>query len=72
MPAGYEMIIATRARGINRELKKLRLQRERRIETELCVKLRLLPLFHVGHVVQNRRSALSLALHEWFSCQGKE
>ena len=28
--------------------------------------------FHVDHVVQNRRSALSLSWHEWFSCKGKE
>ena len=28
--------------------------------------------FHVGQVVQNRRSALPLALHEWLLCQGKE
>ena len=60
--------------AVIREFKKLRrqLQRERRIKIELCVKLRLLRLFHVGHVVQNRRSALSLAWHEWFSCKGKE
>ena len=59
---------------IYRELKKLRrqLQGKRRLETELCVKLSLLRLFHVDHVVQNRRSALSLACHEWFSCKGKE
>ena len=47
-------------------LKKLRrrLQRRRRVDIELCVKLSLLRLFHVGHVAQNRRSsALSLALH---------
>ena len=38
-----------------------------------CVKLSVLRLFHVGHVEQNRRSALSaLAWHEWFSCKGKE
>ena len=57
-----------------RELKKLRrqLQGKRLIKTELCVKLSLLRLFHVDHVVQNRRSALSLACHEWFSCKGKE
>ena len=57
-----------------RELKKLRrqLQGQRLIKTELCVKLSLLRLFHVDHVVQNRRSALSLACHEWFSCKGKE
>ena len=48
------------------------LQRERGIKIELCVKLRLLRLFLVGHVVQNRRSALSLALHESFSLKGKE
>ena len=47
----------------NREFKKLRrqLQRKRRIKIELCVQLRLLRLFHVDHVVQNTRTALSLA-----------
>ena len=57
-----------------RELKKLRRQlpRKRHIKIELCVKLSLLRLFHVHHVVQIRRSALSLAWHEWFSCKGKE
>ena len=57
-----------------REFKKLRrqLQRKRHIEIELCVKLSLLQLFHVDHVVQNRRSALSLAWHEWLSWKGKE
>ena len=66
------MIIRTR-QDI-RELKKLRrqLQGKRLIKTELCIKLSLLRLFHVDHVVQNRRSALSLACHEWFSCKGKE
>ena len=29
-------------------------------------------LFQVGHVVQSRRSALSLAWHRWFSCKDKE
>ena len=59
---------------VNREFKKLRrqLQGKRHIKIELCVKLSLLRLFHVDHVVQNRRSALSLAWHEWFSCKGKE
>ena len=58
----------------SRELKKLRrqLQGKRLIKIELCVKLSILRLFHVDHVVQNRRSALSLAWHEWFSCKGKE
>ena len=61
--------------GVIREFQRLRRQqqRDRRIKIELCVKLRLLRSFHVGHVVQNRRSALSLALHEWrFSYKGKE
>ena len=55
-------------------VKKLRrqLQGKRLIKTELCVKLSLLRLFHVDHVAQNRRSAFSLACHEWFSCKGKE
>ena len=45
---------------------------KRHIKIELCVKLSLLRLFHVDHVVQNRRSALSLAWHRWFSCKSKE
>ena len=59
---------------LNREFKKLRrqLQRKRHIKTELCFKLSLLRLFHFDHVVQNRRSALLLAWHEWLSCKGKE
>ena len=32
----------------------------------------LLRLLHVDHVVQNRRTALSRAWYEWFSCKGKE
>ena len=58
----------------NGEFKKLRrqLQRNCDIKIELCVKLSLLRLFHVDHVVQNRRSALSLAWYEWFSCKGKD
>ena len=60
--------------AFNRELKKLRrqLQGKRLNKIELCLKLSLLRLFHVDHVVQNRRSALSLAWYEWFSCKGKE
>ena len=37
-----------------------------------CIGLSVMRLFHVGHVVQTRRSVLSLAWHEWFSCKGKE
>ena len=57
--------------SMNREFKKLRwqLQRKRHIKIELSVKLSL--KFHVDHVVQNRRTALSLAWYEWFSCKGK-
>ena len=62
------------ALGNYREFKKLRrqLQGKRHIKNELCVKLSLLRLFHVYHVVQNRRSAFSVAWHEWFSCKSKE
>jgi len=58
----------------DREFKKSRqqLQRKRDIKIELCIKVSLLLLFQVGHVVEIRRSALSLAWHEWFSCKGKE
>ena len=57
-----------------RELKKLRRQLQGNVSLQLNfgVELSLLRLFHVHHVVQNRRSALSLAWHEWFSCKGKE
>ena len=50
----------------NGEFKRQRrlLQRKRQIEIELCVNLSVFRLFHVGHVVQNRRSALSFAWHE--------
>ena len=73
----FEVLTTTRARrskSFIREFKKLRrqLQRKRDIKIELCIKLSLLRLLHVGHVVQNRRTALSLAWHEWFSCKGKE
>ena len=58
----------------SRELKKLRRlqQRKRHIKIELYVRLSVLRLFQVGHVVQRRRSALSLAWHRWFSCKDKE
>ena len=57
-----------------REFKKLRrlLQRKRHIKIVLCARFRVMQLFRVGHVEQTRRSLLSLALHEWFSCRGKE
>ena len=68
------MSAASPSRQHIREFKKLRrqLQRKRHNKIELCVKLSLLRLFHVDHVVQNRRIALSLAWYEWFSCKGKE
>ena len=61
--------------SVIREFKKLRrqLQRKLLIKIELCVKSSLLQLFHFGRVVKkNRRSALSLAWHKWFSCKGRE
>ena len=48
------------------------MQGKRHIKTELWVRLNVLRLFHVGHVAQSRRSKLSHAWHEWFSCKGKE
>ena len=42
------------------------------VTLKLNFALSLLRLFHVGHVVHNKRSALSLAWREWFSCKGKE
>ena len=58
----------------NWEFKKLRreLQRKRQVTIELCVRLSVLRLFHLGRVVQNRPSALFVAWHEWFSCKGKD
>ena len=60
--------------SVSSDFKKLRrqLQRKRHIKIELCVKFIVLRLFHVGRVVQNRRGALSLAWHEWFSSKGRE
>ena len=60
--------VVTFSKTRNKEFKKLRrqVQGKRHIKIELCAKLSLLRLFHVDHVVQNRRSALSLAWHEWF------
>ena len=40
--------------------------------TKHSVNLSVSRLFHVVHVVQNRRTALSLAWDEWFSCEDKE
>lgn len=48
------------------------LQRKRHIKIELCVGLNVLRLSQVGHVVQNRRSAVSLVWHEYSSRKGKE
>ena len=68
------IVVRLARRNGNREFKKLRrqMQRKRHIEIELCAKLGLLQLLHVDQVVQNRRTALSLAWYEWFSCKGKE
>ena len=42
------------------------------VTLKLNFALSLLRLFHVDHVVQNTRIALSLAWDERFSCKGKE
>ena len=44
---------------LNREFKKLRrlLHGKRHFKIKLCVRLSVLRLFHVGHLVQNMRSA---------------
>ena len=57
-----------------REFKKQRrlLQRKRHNKIELCVRLSVLRLFQVGHVVKNKRSALSLAWQEWLSSKGRQ
>ena len=46
-----------------REFKKLRLllQRKRHFKIEFCIRLTVSRLFHVDHVVQNRRGLLSFA-----------
>ena len=56
--------VPSRINSQNREFKKLRrlLQRKRHIKIELCVTLSVKRLFQVGHVVQTRRSVVSLAL----------
>ena len=55
-----------------REFKKMRLllQQKLHFKIKFCFKLTVPRLFHVDHVVQNRRGALSLAWHEWFSRVG--
>ena len=45
------------------------LQRKSHIKTELCVRLSALRLFHVAHVVENMRSALSFQLARMLSMQ---
>ena len=47
------------------QIQKSLLQRKRHIEIELFVRLSVLRLFHVDHVVQNRRRVLSLTWREW-------
>ena len=53
-----------------RMFKKLRTTaaaKKRHFKIELHIRLTVSRLFHVHHVVQNRRSPFSLASHEWFS-----
>ena len=64
----------SRPSAVNRELKKLRrqLQGKRLIKTELCVMLSLLRLFHVDHIVQNRRVLFRLLATNGFRVKAKE
>ena len=59
-----------------RHHKKLRrlVRRKCHIEIELCVRLSVLQLLHVGHVAQNRRGVLSLAIAwcEQISCKARK
>ena len=53
-----------------RKFKKLRTTaaaKKRHFKIELHIRLSVWRLFHVHHVVQNRRSSFSLAWHEWSS-----
>ena len=53
-----------------RKFKKLRTTaaaKKRHLKIELCIRLSVWRLFDVHDVVQNRRSSLSLAWHEWLS-----
>ena len=56
-----------------REFKKLRLrlQQKGHFKIKLCFRLTVSRLFHVDHVVENKRGALSLAWHEWFPRKSK-
>lgn len=57
----------------NTEFKLQRLLRKTLLfKIEFCVRFNILRLFYVGLVVRNSRSALPLAWHEWFSCNGKQ
>ena len=57
-----------------REFKKLRLllQQKLHFKIKLCFRLTISRLFHVDHVVENRRGILSLAWHECFPRKSKE
>ena len=47
-----------------RSLLRRLLQRKRHIKIELCVGLSVLRLFHVSHIIRNRRIALFFVWHE--------
>ena len=48
------------------------LKRKRHFKIELCCSLSVLRLFHVGHIIRNGYSVLSLDWHEQFSYKGRE
>ena len=70
----HRYCVSSVVESFSREVNKLRrlLQRKRHIKIELRVRLSVLRLFHVGHVVRNGRSELSLSWHERLSCKARE
>ena len=48
------------------------LQRKSHFKIKVRRRWNVLRLIQVGHAVQNKRSVLSLAWHEWFSCKDNE
>ena len=64
---GYEMERNNLKHNNLQTFKKLRRLLQRNVKIELHIRLSVSRLFHVHHVLQNRRSSLSLASHEWLS-----
>ena len=69
---GRECVTASDLDRLRIRLLRLLLQQKSHFTIKLCFRLTVSRLFHVDHVVQNRRGALSLAWHEWFPRKSKE